>query len=253
MPTTERQQMDYCASCRRTLNGVVTCPECGAYDPLAGPADPKALSSQAIAEQVFGADRRAEASASDAVAPLTAQLGAVTLTEPDRSRRRRTPGGNRRRRRAVAVAALAVVGGLAAGSLLLTQRSQSPSHAVAERASEPPLKPGADPSESTPGNAASSATREPDRASRQSRPTFTAPPRTAAPPRPSPSTSEPEPEKTSASPSATRKPPKETPSRRPSHTPKPPKPSSTSRPGPTASGTATPTPSGSASSPDRDR
>ncbi len=32
--------MDYCSPCSRTLNGAVTCPECGAYDPgVAQPSD----------------------------------------------------------------------------------------------------------------------------------------------------------------------------------------------------------------------
>ncbi|MEU8827307.1 hypothetical protein [Streptomyces sp. NPDC048636] len=233
--------MDYCASCRRTLNGVVTCPECGAYDPLAGPADPKALSTRAIAQQVFGPERREDTA--EAVAPLTAQLGAVTLTQPSPVRR------SKRRRRAVAVAALAVVGGLAAGSLLLTQRSEGPSHTVSERDGKTPGEPEADTSESTPGTAVSPASRAPDRASRQGRPTFTAPPPTTTPPRPSPGASEPAAEESGAPPSATRtrKPPKETPTRRPSHTPRPPKPSSSGRPGPIPSGTATPSPSGSGS------
>ncbi|WP_436844407.1 SCO2400 family protein [Streptomyces wuyuanensis] len=138
--------MDYCVPCHRTLNGAVTCPECGAYDsamaptgeipvaatggipvaptggiPVAATDMPGIRTEEPTAPEGPPADiATVPAPAGTATPPGPAAtapaLAAAAVTAParrPRPRRWRTYGG-----RTLAAAAFAVLGGLGTSSLL---------------------------------------------------------------------------------------------------------------------------------------
>lgn len=127
--------MDYCVPCRRTLNGAVTCPECGAYDSAMAPTGgiPVAATggipvAATDVPEIRPEEETATGGASDvapapadtatppgplATAPAVAAAAVAAPVRHPRPRRWRTYGG-----RTLAAAAFAVLGGLGTSSLL---------------------------------------------------------------------------------------------------------------------------------------
>ncbi|MEV5955015.1 hypothetical protein AB0M11_14805 [Streptomyces sp. NPDC051987] len=106
--------MDYCASCRRHLNGALACPGCGTYAPdlavraAAAPAVTGAASWQTPADTTWlDTDARPEGAAEGDgpdVAPVAAPAGRA-------ARRRQRARWKKNQRRAVVATAVALVGG----------------------------------------------------------------------------------------------------------------------------------------------
>ncbi|MGW0465108.1 SCO2400 family protein [Streptomyces sp. NPDC003027] len=168
--------MDYCSSCRRTLNGALVCPGCGAYAPDIAPPDHRVHStvpSAATTHEVWpttevlapgpsaGARHSAAAAiadaASDAASGAASEGAVATASDGDASaelegsartgqgraaRRRQLARWKKHRRRAVAATAVALVGG---GLTIAAMPSTRPStsHALAAPPPEPVTKPAA--------------------------------------------------------------------------------------------------------------
>ncbi len=236
--------MDYCIPCNRTLNGAVTCPECGAYD--FGMAQPS--------------ERRDGAPAVDAAMPDVRLDGAPDSSEPafpgpptpsrDLPEDRYDHPSRLRKYavRSLAAAAFTLLGGLATASVLFPS--------TAERAASPP-----DPSLTepeirvtdapVPPDSPASPEREPthparkgvrDRNAGGSRRPVPAPPRSTSPVSrpPTATTSAPAPVKETPTPRPSR-------SRRPSPPPRTAPPSPRPSASPSGSVSASPTRSGSPS------
>ncbi|MFJ8668404.1 hypothetical protein [Streptomyces sp. NPDC093600] len=151
--------MDYCSSCRRTLNGALVCPGCGAYAPdIAPPAHRvhSAVPSAATTHEVWpatevpvpgsSADARdsidsPHSAASDGDVSGEVEAGART-GQGRAARRRQLARWKKHRRRAVAATAVALVGG---GLTIAAMPSTRPStsHALAAPPPEPVTKPAA--------------------------------------------------------------------------------------------------------------
>ncbi|MBT2511630.1 hypothetical protein J7I98_38800 [Streptomyces sp. ISL-98] len=167
--------MDYCSSCRRTLNGALVCPGCGAYAPdIAPPAhrpDGAVASAATTVETWFpdeavpvgsgvseaatdGTEATADASGS---ASSDGFEGASATGQGRAARRRQLARWKKHRRRAVAATAVAIVGGALTVAVLPTSRP-STSHTHAGSPPEP-----VNTSTSTPRTAnTDSSTEQPD-------------------------------------------------------------------------------------------
>ncbi|MER7819569.1 hypothetical protein ABTX79_30520, partial [Streptomyces sp. NPDC096153] len=75
-PVLSGPPMDYCAPCHRTLNGAVTCPECGAYDSAMTPTGEIPVAAAAMPEI------RPEEETAPGEAPAAARDTAHTATAP---------------------------------------------------------------------------------------------------------------------------------------------------------------------------
>ncbi|MEU2129012.1 hypothetical protein [Streptomyces sp. NPDC018352] len=125
--------MDYCSSCRRTLNGALVCPGCGAYAPDIAPSAPSghhrrfatpatvaptgaAWPAQELPEQAAYPD---SAHCFDVVddapgapdVPAASSTPAMPTTQGRAARRRKLARWKKHRRRAVLASTVALVGG----------------------------------------------------------------------------------------------------------------------------------------------
>lgn len=105
--------MDYCIPCSRTLNGAVTCPECGAYDP--GMTQPSDSRDGAPAVDAAMPEVRSSGGPSSSRPPLpgspaaSQDLSADPYDRPARLKKYAV--------RSLAAAAFTLLGGLAAASV----------------------------------------------------------------------------------------------------------------------------------------
>ncbi|WP_274560791.1 SCO2400 family protein [Streptomyces spiramyceticus] len=167
--------MDYCSSCRRTLNGALVCPGCGAYAPDIAPPvhrpDGAVASAETTAETWFpeeaapvGSGASADATdTTDATADASGSAssdgfeGASATGQGRAARRRQLARWKKHRRRAVAATAVAMIGGALTVAALPTTRP-STSHTQAGSPPEP-----VNTSTSTPRTAnTDSSTEQPD-------------------------------------------------------------------------------------------
>lgn len=145
--------MDYCSTCRRTLNGVFVCPGCGAYAPDIAPTDSHLHHTPStvavMAEMGHSREFDAFPGFTDpgfAEPDLDAPVGPATPSATGRAaRRRRLADWKKQRRRAVVASTVALVGG---GLTLAFMPSSRPSQA---QASSVPA-PSTDPSTSSAGS-----------------------------------------------------------------------------------------------------
>ncbi|WP_455247937.1 SCO2400 family protein [Streptomyces xantholiticus] len=115
--------MDYCHPCRRTLNGTVTCPECGAYESdMAPPSDRSGdapAADPAVWDVLFSEEPHSFESPDASWSPSSS-------ADVPEARRRCPPRLKKYGGRTLAAATFAVLGGLAAASLLPQQSAGSP-------------------------------------------------------------------------------------------------------------------------------
>ncbi|WP_158694403.1 hypothetical protein [Streptomyces canus] len=117
--STQEDQMDYCSSCRRHLNGALACPGCGAYAPdIAPPAHVYTTTGTAAAawdEAPKWHDAGLpEAPATDPGAPsedVADVADAPVVAEGRAARRRQRARWKKNQRKAVVATAVALVGG----------------------------------------------------------------------------------------------------------------------------------------------
>ncbi|WP_420894631.1 SCO2400 family protein [Streptomyces scopuliridis] len=139
--STERSRMDYCSSCRRTLNGALVCPGCGAYAPDIAPpghhqgdAAPTTVTAaeawqarefsasaeyydaphagpEPTASDAHHAPEGAMADVSDAGPFSDSEYTAAPVPEGRAARRRQMARWKKQRRRAVVASTVALVGG----------------------------------------------------------------------------------------------------------------------------------------------
>ncbi|MFF4628804.1 SCO2400 family protein [Streptomyces griseorubiginosus] len=115
--STQEDQMDYCSSCRRHLNGALACPGCGAYAPdIAPPAHVYATTGTAAtawdeAPTWHDAGHHEEPAATD-LGPASEDVSdAPVVTEGRAARRRQRVRWKKNQRKAVVATAVALVGG----------------------------------------------------------------------------------------------------------------------------------------------
>ncbi|MDQ0945718.1 hypothetical protein QFZ67_007423 [Streptomyces sp. V1I1] len=196
--------MDYCSSCRRTLNGALVCPGCGAYAPDIAPAvphlgdaaaktattweawrteefpasesyhGPRFSNAAPIGTEVSEASEDAMADASDA-GPSSDSQHAAPAVQGRAARRRQMAIWKKKRRRAAVVSAVALVG----GGLTVAGLPDGPSTDPAQAASAPEPETSATPRTHTTGSSAA----EPDARVSRDHGTSTKPPKTTSPPR----------------------------------------------------------------------
>jgi hypothetical protein len=105
--------MDYCIPCSRTLNGAVTCPECGAYDP--GMAQPSDRRGGAPAVEAAMPEVRSSRGPSSSGSPLP---GSPTASQDLSADRYDRPARLKKYAvRSLAAAAFTLLGGLATASV----------------------------------------------------------------------------------------------------------------------------------------
>ncbi|MER6287487.1 SCO2400 family protein [Streptomyces sviceus] len=114
--STQEDQMDYCSSCRRHLNGALACPGCGAYAPdIAPPAHVYAATGTAAAawdEAPKWHDAGLpEEPATDPGVPSEDVADAPVVAEGRAARRRQRARWKKNQRKAVVATAVALVGG----------------------------------------------------------------------------------------------------------------------------------------------
>ncbi|MEU1476698.1 hypothetical protein ACFYZ8_15250 [Streptomyces sp. NPDC001668] len=117
--STQEDQMDYCSSCRRHLNGALACPGCGAYAPdIAPPAHIYATTGAAAAAwdeaptwHDAGLPEEPAAGATDPALPSEDVADAPVTTEGRAARRRQRARWKKNQRKAVVATAVALVGG----------------------------------------------------------------------------------------------------------------------------------------------
>ncbi|MFC8363531.1 hypothetical protein ACFUIY_27080 [Streptomyces griseorubiginosus] len=116
--STQEDQMDYCSSCRRHLNGALACPGCGAYAPdIAPPAHVYATTGTAApawdeAPTWHDAGHHEEsAAATDPGLASEDVSDAPVVTEGRAARRRQRVRWKKNQRKAVVATAVALVGG----------------------------------------------------------------------------------------------------------------------------------------------
>ncbi|MEU0943682.1 hypothetical protein ABZ379_12910 [Streptomyces canus] len=117
--STQEDQMDYCSSCRRHLNGALACPGCGAYAPdIAPPAHVYGTTGTAAAawdEAPKWHDAGLpEEPGTDAGVPsedVTDVADAPVVAEGRAARRRQRARWKKNQRKAVVATAVALVGG----------------------------------------------------------------------------------------------------------------------------------------------
>ncbi|MDQ0935302.1 SCO2400 family protein [Streptomyces turgidiscabies] len=113
--------MDYCSTCRRHLNGALTCPGCGAYAPdiapladgTPAPAAGTVAAARQVQSQVWNdADSDAEASsAAPAEHPYDGPDGPSPAPSGRAARRRQRERWKKTQRKALVATAVALVGG----------------------------------------------------------------------------------------------------------------------------------------------
>ncbi|WP_165939058.1 hypothetical protein [Streptomyces sp. BK205] len=115
--STQEDQMDYCSSCRRHLNGALACPGCGAYAPdIAPPAHVYATTGTAAtawdeAPTWHDAGHHEEPAATDPGLASEDVSDAPVVTEGRAARRRQRVRWKKNQRKAVVATAVALVGG----------------------------------------------------------------------------------------------------------------------------------------------
>ncbi|MFD5594078.1 hypothetical protein [Streptomyces griseorubiginosus] len=116
--STQEDQMDYCSSCRRHLNGALACPGCGAYAPdIAPPGHVHATTGTAAtawdeAPTWHDAGHYEEpAAATDPGLASEDVSDAPVVTEGRAARRRQRVRWKKNQRKAVVATAVALVGG----------------------------------------------------------------------------------------------------------------------------------------------
>ncbi|WP_162951977.1 SCO2400 family protein [Streptomyces griseorubiginosus] len=115
--STQEDQMDYCSSCRRHLNGALACPGCGAYAPdIAPPAHVYATTGAAAtawdeAPTWHDAGHHEEPAATDPGLASEDVSDAPVVTEGRAARRRQRVRWKKNQRKAVVATAVALVGG----------------------------------------------------------------------------------------------------------------------------------------------
>ncbi|MET7686872.1 hypothetical protein ABZT06_02555 [Streptomyces sp. NPDC005483] len=137
--STQEDQMDYCSSCRRHLNGALACPGCGAYAPdIAPPAHVYATTGTAAAAwdeapKWHDAGLPEEpATGTDPGVPSEDVADAPVVAEGRAARRRQRVRWKKNQRKAVVATAVALVG----GGLTVTAMSQQ-SNTRAQAATSP--------------------------------------------------------------------------------------------------------------------
>ncbi|MER7563684.1 hypothetical protein ABTZ93_12025 [Streptomyces sp. NPDC097941] len=125
--STQEDQMDYCSSCRRHLNGALACPGCGAYAPdIAPPSHLLATTGTASAAwdeapKWHDAGLPEEpATGTDPDVPSEDVADAPVVAEGRAARRRQRARWKKNQRKAVVATAVALVG----GGLTVTAMSQ---------------------------------------------------------------------------------------------------------------------------------
>jgi hypothetical protein len=136
--STQEDQMDYCSSCRRHLNGALACPGCGAYAPdIAPPAHLLATTGTASAAwdeapKWHDAGLPEEpATGADPDVPSEDVADAPVAAEGRAARRRQRVRWKKNQRKAVVATAVALVGG---GLTVSAMSQQSPTKAQAATA-----------------------------------------------------------------------------------------------------------------------
>ncbi|MGW0421472.1 SCO2400 family protein [Streptomyces sp. NPDC003015] len=189
--STQEDQMDYCSSCRRHLNGALACPGCGAYAPdIAPPSHLLATTGTASAAwdeapKWHDAGLPEEpATGTDPGVPSEDVADAPVVAEGRAARRRQRARWKKNQRKAVVATAVALVGGgltvtaMSQQSNTRNQASASPdnrSMGVAELPTSDDALPGAKPatarqaSTSTPATKVGSHRRTVDSASTTTR------------------------------------------------------------------------------------
>ncbi|MFG2470027.1 hypothetical protein ACGFXB_31835 [Streptomyces canus] len=117
--STQEDQMDYCSSCRRHLNGALACPGCGAYAPdIAPPAHLYATTGVAAAAwdeaptwHDTGLHEEPAAGSDPAEVPSDDVTDAPVSAEGRAARRRQRARWRKNQRKAVVATAVALVGG----------------------------------------------------------------------------------------------------------------------------------------------
>ncbi|MFF0092149.1 hypothetical protein ACFYSF_19635 [Streptomyces canus] len=117
--STQEDQMDYCSSCRRHLNGALACPGCGAYAPdIAPPAHLYATTGVAAAAldeaptwHDAGLHEEPAAGSDPAAVPSDDVTDAPVSAEGRAARRRQRARWRKNQRKAVVATAVALVGG----------------------------------------------------------------------------------------------------------------------------------------------
>ncbi|MEU0213000.1 SCO2400 family protein [Streptomyces canus] len=117
--STQEDQMDYCSSCRRHLNGALACPGCGAYAPdIAPPAHLYASTGVAAAAwdeaptwHGTGLHEEPAAGSDPAEVPSDDVTDAPVTAEGRAARRRQRARWRKNQRKAVVATAVALVGG----------------------------------------------------------------------------------------------------------------------------------------------
>ncbi|MFI8067947.1 hypothetical protein ACIF85_04045 [Streptomyces sp. NPDC086033] len=138
--STQEDQMDYCSSCRRHLNGALACPGCGAYAPdIAPPAHIYATTGVAAAAwdeaptwRDAGLHEEPAAGSDPAEAPSDDVTDAPVAAEGRAARRRQRDRWRKNQRKAVVATAVALVG----GGLTVTAMNQQ-SNVRAQAATSP--------------------------------------------------------------------------------------------------------------------
>ncbi|MFJ9010311.1 hypothetical protein [Streptomyces canus] len=117
--STQEDQMDYCSSCRRHLNGALACPGCGAYAPdIAPPAHIYATTGVAATAwdeaptwHDAGLHEEPAAGSGPAEVPSDDVTDAPVTAEGRAARRRQRARWRKNQRKAVVATAVALVGG----------------------------------------------------------------------------------------------------------------------------------------------
>ncbi|MDH6589026.1 hypothetical protein M2161_008132 [Streptomyces sp. SAI-133] len=116
--STQEDQMDYCSSCRRHLNGALACPGCGAYAPdIAPPAHLRTTTGTAAAawdeapkwHETGLHEEPATGTGPDVVSEDV--VDGPVVTEGRAARRRQRARWKKNQRKAVVATAVALVGG----------------------------------------------------------------------------------------------------------------------------------------------
>ncbi|GGK04975.1 hypothetical protein GCM10011583_40840 [Streptomyces camponoticapitis] len=137
--------MDYCTTCRRTLNGVFVCPGCGAYAPDIAPTGAQLQLTPTTVAVMSDISHTREFDAfpgfadpdpaPDVAVDADAPVGPATRSATGRAaRRRRLADWKKQRRRAVVASTVALVGG---GLTLAFMPSSRPSASQAQASTTP--------------------------------------------------------------------------------------------------------------------
>ncbi|MGW2389864.1 SCO2400 family protein [Streptomyces lydicamycinicus] len=182
--------MDYCTSCRRSLNGALVCPGCGDYAPDIAPPTHRRQSATAAAmweswpseetpapgprqgryadaaplaggaSEAASAETAETAAVADADAPGDAEIPAPT-GQGRAARRRQLARWKKHRRRAAAATAFALVGGGLTVSMLQNKPATNGTHASSMPEPESVSTPRTEPAASSTDRSDSQASRHP--------------------------------------------------------------------------------------------